>query len=589
MITPEYEKAPICPQLERSFYPQETEIQLTTVGKESEKRNGLPYAFLETSEQVLKLGEILGGGYYGLVFDACLGKEEHPVAVKTTAPDLLKETARFSLGWNLYPFPSRFTETAARHDYLAHLITKKVIEWKTNGRVTVPDSYGYCFLRGVGYCQLIEYVTDAHPPITKEEVEATQRMQEELLKISFNNGLVQIAGQIHPLNPIGMKNLWIKDDGGFVWVDTEVAIPMTKPRWFAYHRWEKKFVRDNRRKFNPFNTIHVFDVLKTLKEDNPPEAVARSLEPLVRTYGRTREQLDRMLQKPRREAMKYSAMVLENATQEKQLEEKIDLKTAEITLSWALWNLLVQELSRGKETESIKMVQEKRLVSGTEIDRWLKFLFQLFLAKTSPGSLQYFINNPERFAPLKRFLKSTVTKLVSLPFKQAYEAGTITQELYEKLDRDLRENPTIIFGENPYKTMGVLAGMQAICFATEYGWNIFVEFPLYALAVKTGNPLLAMIGFFGAGATRFTLLSGLGLITKKNLLPAAIASSVKWAGNFLPVPIQVAKEAGDNLPEARFGMLRHLTEKVTTVIPFYGGEQSKMALNLAKWLDEHWR
>jgi len=202
----EFEKPPVCPQLERLFYPQETIVQLTTICQEDREENGIMFASLESSEQSLKLGEILGGGYYGLVFDACLGEERH-VVLKTPTPNFLKEASRFSLAWGFYPFPPRFEETAARHDYLAHLITKEVIEWKTDGEVTIPDSYGYCFLPGVGYCQLIEYVGDAHPAITRDEVEATQNIQEELLRISSNNGLEQIAGQIHPLNPIAMRNL----------------------------------------------------------------------------------------------------------------------------------------------------------------------------------------------------------------------------------------------------------------------------------------------------------------------------------------------------------------------------------------------
>jgi len=156
---------------------------------------------------------------------------------------------------------------------------------------------------------------------------------------------------------------------------------MTKPGWFAHHDWESRFVRDDRREFNPLNTVHVFDILKTLRKDNPPKEIADSLEPLVRTYRRAREQLDTILQEPREKALGRSAAILEKNP----LDEKTTLgERAETTLYWALWNLLIQELERVKEIENIKMAEGERLISGAEVDQWSKFLCQLLLAKITP-------------------------------------------------------------------------------------------------------------------------------------------------------------------------------------------------------------
>lgn len=491
------------------------------------------------------------GGFYGRVM---LFENE---VIKTSEPDAWHKLWRH-INWGLSPFPPQSSELVAQLDFLAGKIINKTVPALTNGRVVVPDSFGYTDLGDIGYGQAIERMRGrgARFDTGHRDNEVFSQTREELWKLGVSLGL-EHAAQIHPDNPFGKPNLWINNAGQMIWLDVLPAIRHTGWVWPAFNFPFHQEIRDEIGECQlTFNRIHT-DRLRKYIELYPE-----------RFSGSDMDELDLYLGVYDQVSANYS---LENRRGRR-----------ELIIDDALRRGIVSSDQANKIMKSD--VAFARFLAGTVIRPGLEAfrdvveranIYRAFTDKDFRGDIKRFFHNPD--FRRQRFIEHTILNGA----RQAYELGLIDESEW-KQSWQVLDNPMVNEAE-ARKLASTYLGLQAWYLASSSLMNaltvsvgasvFFAEQPLQRLA------LAGFIEFVLPSIVRASSTALVGEMTNQDLRTAIKVSAVPYLGHSAVVA-DLARRYGERSEKIWHYTKRGIIASLSKLLRPWGGWNSDLEASL---------
>ena len=491
---------------------------------------------------------IRGGGFVGkvLFFDGL------PFVVKTTTSDALHDLLR-RVNWGARDFPSQVREIQAQLDHLATDQISAVLSPITHGRYHAPRSYGYTLLAN-GFAQGVERLYGRPPRYDNgaDEFKQFRASQQELTDIAYRLGLEQV-GQIHPDNPFGMDNIWLKQNPNiWDWVDTLPAIPHNGWIWplfyFKFHREIRKHFYPDSRQIT-FNRIHTDMFLQELRKhrDLFCEGDFRRIEERAEIYEGLWQKSRSQPEPPRN----YRGLIAAAGWSAVDFGQSLVTGLAE-SISAPLRVVVDSNYRERVILSGVNRAFEAGVIGERELED-AHSLLQTASAEKGRGRFTTRLRDGTIFAALYGYYFGSSLAL-KVPELGIYAAFGLTDLMDRIVKLDLSP---LTLQEN------------------------WVERVLTVLTIFSGFRILG-------GLNSYLATKLVGFLSGKNLETAARVSIIPGIGPHLAVPAQICVDAGNKGEGIWHWTVRNLVAKISKINPTggWGSElEGKTWNRVGKWLE----
>ena len=507
-----------------------------------------------------EIEDIRGGGFYGR---AILLKDH---VIKTTEPDSWHLLWR-RINWAGYPFPPQSSEYAAQLDHISTRVIHLLVPKLTNGQVITPDSYGYTKLDSLGFAQVLERV-HGHP--ARFNTEEENKKIKEARRLTWDIGValgLEHAAQIHPDNPFGKQNIWLTDDGRYIWLDTLPAIVHTEavlPTYrFPFHKEIRESIGNGKITFNRLHT----DKIRAYISDNPSlidRQTHSETEYLLQEYDAIRPEYAEEMKRERKD------LVIEDAVNRGLVNKG---EAARLHQSRAAYSKFLA-----------RTILEPALSSFSEFIKNTPLYKIGFEAQFQEDVKQFLISPDFR---REKIIENSILK----GFIEAYVQGIATEE--ELSEAWNVANQPLTSKEEARKLAATYISLQS-WYAVSGAIINTVSFPLIASTPFAEDPGARLatglfVDWVVPPAVRAASTWLAGKMTEQDLHRAIKYSAIPKAGWWLAIPADLAYRQGNKSENIWHYTKRALIASLSKTLRPWGGWNSDLeeklwnALRVEKW------
>lgn len=502
---------------------------------------------------------IRGGGFYGkaLIFD--------DFVIKTTIPDA------WHLFWrsaNYYSpiFPPQSYESIAQIDHLATRILHLIMPILTDNEIISPDSYGYTHLGPLGYAQVLERMYGRGTRFDRDgENERFQNTREYIWELGVELG-IEHAAQVHPNNPFGKPNLWIRDDGQLVWLD---VLPAIRHTGFVLPAFYFPFHKDVRTRIGngdvTFNRIHTQKMRSYMEQH--PEAITGSIQKevnhLLDAFDKSWNTYEQAIQKPHRQR------IIEDV-KKRNIATPKSIKSLENSYFAYLLHIIMRFIKPILGTIR-EFIQET-------------LLYRLFYDAQLQEDIKRMLIDKE-FRQRKMLEKTAFRGL-----KKAFDHDLVSQEEWNDAWDTIEER---IKRKNLTRLVAIYGFLQMAFLVTSMLINV-TSVIIIASALIAENPLARVIfGIFfdwiAPPLVRIVITLIVSVVVRRNLRTVMIFAGLPKVGTYIALPADIGRRFGNRSKLVWHYSKRSMIAMFSKLLRPWGGWNSDLEEKLWKWLKvENW-
>ncbi len=514
----------------------------------------------------------------------------------------------------LHPFFPRHFEAEAQLEHVGQKILRLLVHGYFGETYYLPDSVGYTFIPGTGYCQVIEKIDGFRPPKTFEEINQIFQAQADLTEFCRQFGLVEPSAQIHQDNPLAPSNLVLIGGNGqkrVCWLDVHPGIKMRPSGYVVptfYFPFHKKICQQTAKDGEPapaFNKIHVSACREAITEENNQvrlienlgEEGYQELQGWLSLYNALLEKHDWLVELPVKDqwaqAWRESGDVPESVVEKIEESEKLLLLARLFGIRpvmflldtqyrlWASHGLFISARREASwerfRKRQVKTLQEKeRIGINNQLESNSSLILNTVGGRIMPAWMQRLTTDPQF-----RNLEEITRYFVLGGAKNTQKHGAITIEELEKLKKQ------VSLQSLSRKEMSVYLATFLTYQVIARGADFFeIGSYLSALALPEARLQRAALGFTGGwiapvglrlGATKF-----IELVSQVDM-----STAMRWLvwpkiGHYLAIPDQLTATTVGNR-KIRNLIIRSRVSTLFFLMPTWG-LGSKFDFRLAKRL-----